>query len=146
SFVKLSPLKGKGLPIKFFLMTDSQLFSKNLDKYDLVSMQVIGKSENFSNFNLVNVFDPFQYYFILNTRIPPWNNRNARCAFFARLNPKNIIKVYGDRAKPADDFLPSGTLGYIKNDNYMGEIISQFKNVPLPVKKLICISLVATSI
>ncbi len=127
-------------------MPDSQLLVKDLDKYDLVSMQVIGKSDILSSFNLVNVFDPFQYYFILNTRIPPWNNRNSRCTFFARLNPETIISVYGDRAKPAHDLLPSGTLGYVKNDNYMGEIISQFKDVPLPVKKSICVSPVSTSI
>jgi hypothetical protein len=146
SFVNLSPIKGKGLPIKFSLIPDSQLLAKELHNYDVVSMQVIGKSGSFSNFNMVNVFDPFQFYFILNTRVPPWNNRNARCAFFSRLDPEMVINVYGDRARSADDFLPSGTLGYVKNEDYMREIKAQFKSSSLPIKKSVCVSFVATSI
>ncbi|MBV9576858.1 MAG: hypothetical protein JO149_09565 [Gammaproteobacteria bacterium] len=146
SVIALSPIKGKGLPIRFYLVPDSQLLNKDLDKYDLVSMQVIGNSNNLSNFKLMNVFDPFQYYFVLNTRIPPWNNRNARCAFFSRINPNIVMSVYEERAEHADNLLPSGTLGYEKNANYMEEIISNFKNVPLPAKKTICVSPIATSI
>jgi len=109
-------------------------------------MQVIGKSSTLSNFNLINIFDPFQYYFVFNTRIPLWNNKNARCIFFSRLKPEPLINIYGDRAKSADDFLPSGTLGYVKSENYMGKIIAKFKGTPLPHKKSVCVFFVATSI
>ena len=147
SFVKLNPIKGHGLPLKFTLVPDSQLLANDLDKFDIVSMRIIGHSEsNLSKFDVVKVFDPFQYYFVLNTRVSPWNNRNARCAFFSRLKPDVIRDIYGDAAKPADDFLPSGTLGYVKNENYMGEISTQFKAVPLPDMKSICVSYIATSI
>lgn len=146
STVKLTPIKGHGIPIEFTLVPDSQMLASDLDKYAIVSMQLIGKSNNLADFHLVNVFDPFQYYFVLNTRVSPWNNRNARCAFFSKIDPKIVIKVYGDRAKPADDFLPSGTLGYVKNENYIQEINDNYKNVPLPTKKSMCVSFIATSV
>ncbi len=146
SYVTLSSIKGKGMPVRFSLIPDSQLLAKDMDNYDLISMQVIGDSKSLSKFKLMNVFDPFQYYFVLNTRIPPWNTRNARCAFFSKINPNIVMSVYGERAERADDFLPSGTLGYVKTNNYMEEITSQFKNAPLPAKKSICVSPVATSI
>lgn len=146
STVKLMPIKGYGIPIKFTLLPDSQLLASDLDKYDIVSMQLIGKASSLADFRLVNVFDPFQYYFVLNTRVSPWNNRRARCAFFSRIDPNIVINVYGNRARPADDFLPSGTLGYVKNENYIQDIIDNYKNIPLPSKKSMCVSFVATSI
>lgn len=146
SFIKLSPTKRKGLPIQFSLIPDSQLLAKDLHKYDLVSMQVMGKSNSLTDFNLINVFDPYQYYFILNTRISSWSKREHRCALFAKIDPKTVMSVYGDKVKRADDFLPSGTLGYVKDENYMEKNIFKFKNATIPSKRSFHVCFVATSI
>jgi ABC-type transport system substrate-binding protein len=142
----LVPIKNKGLPLQFSYVPDSQVMVSDLDKYDIVAMQIMGKSKKINEFNLINVFDPFQYYFVMNTRVSPWNNRNNRCSFLAKIKSEGVVSVYGDRVKKADDFFPSGTIGYESNENNMKNIFSKYVNAPLPTKKSFCISFVASSI
>lgn len=144
--VKLEPTGHEGLPIDFYLIPDSQIYAKDVDKFDIISLEVIGTSEALKKFNVVNVFDPFQYYFALNTRIWPWNNLTARCTFFSKLSPSIPMKAYKDEVTAADDLIPAGTLGYVSHENYMQNIIDKFKNYNLPNKKSTCVSFIGTSI
>lgn len=146
--IRIEPVH-QGLPIDFYLIPDSQLSVNDVNKYDIVPLEVLGDTTKLSNFDAINVFDPFQYYFAFNTRITPWNNQSARCAFFAKLNPTISMRAYGDEVKPANDFLPSGTLGYDANANFMSSIISQYKNTSLPPlnhDSNICVSFVDSAI
>ena len=144
-YIELSPVS-KGIPIRFTFVPDNQIMTNDINKFDMISMEVVGNGNSFSDFQTIKVFDPYQYYLALNTRINPWKDRKARCAFFAKLNPSIAMTAYGNEAKKADNLIPSGVLGY-KNDNcYLNNIKQQFNVTPLPKKKNICVSFISTSI
>lgn len=145
SIIKLLPTK-EGLPINFYLLPDSQLAAKDIDNFDIVSLQLMGNSNKLSSFNAINVFDPFQYYFAFNTNVLPWKDKDKRCAFFSKLDPTVSMKVYGDQVRPADDFLPSGTLGYDAGKNNITDINNEYKNTLLPNKKTFCVSFIASAV
>ncbi|MCW5590070.1 MAG: hypothetical protein KIT27_10490 [Legionellales bacterium] len=121
-----------GFPVKFYYIPDGNLSSGQAKNFDIILLGIKNSRDIESNFNKVNIFDPFQVFYIPNIRKSPWNLKSARCALLARLDPSNVVSAYGNLAIPSTDFLPSGTLGYSDIENYSKRIQDIGKNFPLP--------------
>lgn len=144
--VVLIPNK-KGPSIIFSFEPKKQISMKEVKKYDLIlAMQIVGNPKKVEDFHTTQVFDPYQFYFDFNTRLPIWQNKKNRCSVFSKLNAEKILKEYGNKAKISDNLIPSGILGYSSNKNYLSDIIKEYVNIPAPEKADFCISLVATSV
>ncbi|OGT51114.1 MAG: hypothetical protein A3E84_04700 [Gammaproteobacteria bacterium RIFCSPHIGHO2_12_FULL_42_13] len=135
----------QGLPVKFIFTPKGELSANEANQYDLVMLH-IKDPENISNhLTAVEIFNPFQFFYIPNTRITPWNDKKARCTLFSKLNPQSIIRAYGKTVKPATDLIPAGTLGYAPID-YAGDIkLPQEKN-NFPKSQRFCFSYIPSSI
>jgi len=143
--VTLTPID-KGLPIIFTFQPNNQVPIQEAKKYDLIQMKIIGDPKKVGNFHTVQVFDPVQFYFAFNTRLPIWQNKRNRCAVFSRINPDTVIKKYDNKAKVAENLIPSGVLGYSSNKSYMSDFWVKYVATPIPKKRDFCASLLATSV
>lgn len=125
--IKLTPVS-KGLPIRFFLINGNQINSKELNKYDIINLKVLGNSPELKDFNLVELFSPKQFFIGLNSRSNLWKNKYERCAFLSNIDfNKDVLKKYGDDTLPANDLLPKGTFGYSEEANFNGQLIKLAK-------------------
>ncbi len=118
--VQLTPLK-EGLPIVFYFNKENQISREELNRYDIVSLQIEGESKQSTMnnaFRIEKIFDPYHIFLGLNILKKRWQNREDRCKFFANLNPQIVIDEYVDSAEYANDILPRGILGYSKHINY----------------------------
>jgi len=60
SWVDLEP-RGKGLPIRFYLLRTNEITKKELSQYDISDLAITNDhSGNIKNFRIVKVFDPYQ--------------------------------------------------------------------------------------
>lgn len=115
--IKLIPVR-RGIPIMFYLIQNNQINANQLKNYDIVTVNIIGKSKEINNFNVLETFDPIQYYIGLNSKSMFWKNKQDRCHFLGKINEKNLLSSYGSSAIAANDFLPKGVLGYNINHNF----------------------------
>lgn len=143
--ILLAP-KAKGLPVLFTFVPKNQMPIKEAMHYDLIVMQIKNNPKELKNYHTLQVFDPYQFYFAFNTRLPVWKDRKNRCSFFAKMNPLSILQQYGDNSKLADNLIPSGILGYSPNEHYLADIKQEYFHTPLPEKDKFCVSVVSTSI
>ncbi len=134
--IRLSPVR-QGLPIIFYLNKTNQINASELSKYDIVSINIIGKSTELNDFREVESFDPLQFYIGLNSKSKLWKNKYDRCDFLATLNIKNLLNSYGKPAIEATDLLPRGTLGYNINENFNVKIANIAKHNKKLTSKLI---------
>jgi len=137
---------GKGLQIIFTFEPNNQVTAKEAQKYNLIPMHIVGNPKEITHFHTVQVFDPYQFYFAFNTRLSIWQNKENRCAVFSRINSDTIIKQYDNKAKVADNLVPSGILGYSSNRNYLSGIMNKYAMRSIPKKKDFCVSLMTISI
>lgn len=78
--ISLMPVK-KGIPIIFYPNNKNQISANEIDKYDIVSLNIVGSSKIMINYNTFDIFDPLQVYVGLNVKNKPWQSRQARCSF-----------------------------------------------------------------
>lgn len=143
--IRLAPIN-EGNPLIFYLLPNSQINANEIDKYDLIGLEVLGSSAKLEKFSKLNIFDPFQYYLFLNTRIKPWDNQKQRCALLAKLNFDNVTRVYGNEVVPANDFLPTGTTGYSSEADFLNAARTHYKHIPLANKSTFCTAYLQSSI
>ncbi|MEO8401043.1 MAG: ABC transporter substrate-binding protein [Gammaproteobacteria bacterium] len=117
NYIKLTPVS-QGLPITFFLSKTSQIDASELEKYDIVGINVIGTSKELDNFNELEMFDPIQFYVGLNSNSKKWKSKYERCKFLSELDINGLLASYGNTMKEANDLLPKGVLGYNINENF----------------------------
>jgi len=115
--IKLQPIN-QGLPIIFDLNKTNQLNASDMKNYDIVSINVIGNSKELNNFNILNIYDPMQYYLALNSKSKFWKNKYERCKFLHDIDIKKLLVSYGEPAIEAIDFFPKGTLGYSSKGDF----------------------------
>jgi MarR-like DNA-binding transcriptional regulator SgrR of sgrS sRNA len=144
-FLELSPL-GKGFPIRFNFVPASEISPKDVKKYDLIPMIVSGQPEKLDQFHTLKIFDPYQFYFALNTKLPIWKNKENRCSFLSKIDTTSLKAAYKDTVKSADSLIPSGIIGYEQSSEFLQRTLSDYKNKPLPHKKEFCVSFVASSV
>ena len=65
----------KGFPIIFTFKTDNQISEKEAKKYDLIPTHIVGNPKKIEGFHTIRVFDPYQFYFAFNTRLPLWKTK-----------------------------------------------------------------------
>lgn len=147
--IRLIPVS-YGLPITFSIIKSNQIDSNNLDYYDIVSVNLTGESRKLKDFNLIEMFDPIQYFIGLNSRSKIWRDGADRCHFLTEIDIKKLLDSYGDSALAASDFLPKGSLGYNLNGNFNDQIHNLAKNYQKPkytkIAKPFCLSYLSVSI
>lgn len=114
--IELMPIS-HGLPITFYLIKANQIDVSEVSKYDIITLNVVGSSDELKDFDLLEMFDPIQYFVGLNTKSNKWKNKEDRCNFLSQLDLKDLLASYGKNAIEADDLLPKGTLGYRANNS-----------------------------
>ena len=147
--IKLTPI-AQGLPITFYRVNSNQIEASELDKYDIVTLNVVGNSKELNDFNAIDMFDPLQFYVGLNAQSKMWKNKYERCEFLTKLDIKNLLKSYGNRAIEANDILPKGTLGYNSNKNFNDQLNdlakNAFKNKSTKNGKQFCLAYLTVSV
>lgn len=147
-YIKLAPVS-RGLPITFRLIKSNQVNASDLGMYDIISMRVIGKSSEINDFNVIEMFDPVQFYVGLNSKSKLWKNKYHRCRFLAELDTKRLVSSYGESAKEANDVLPKGILGYNPSRDFKDQIIDISKkssHVELNSKSPFCLAYLTVSV
>lgn len=152
-YIKLIPIS-QGLPITFYLNKTNQINASELGKYDIVTINVIGKSKELDDFNVLEMFDPLQFFVGLNAKSKIWKTKYDRCKFLSELDTKKLLASYGTSygksAIEANDVLPKGTLGYKTNRNFNNQMMDLSKKAVYAESKLklhsLCISYLAVSI
>lgn len=120
--IQLTPISN-GLPIRFYLINENQIDSKDLGKYDIITLNILGKSEQINDFNLVELFSPKQFYIGLNPASNLWKDKYERCAFLSKLNiSEEMLKKYGNNTIIANDLIPKSTFGYSKEVNFNDQL------------------------
>lgn len=122
--IKLLPVKN-GIPITFHILDNNLINVDEMERYDLVSLHVVGLSNKIKKFKKLELFDPLQLYLGLNAKSNLWKDKKQRCAFLSRINPNNILKRYGNSATKANDFLPQGCLGYESSNQFMKKMLKE---------------------
>ncbi|HLB43299.1 MAG TPA: ABC transporter substrate-binding protein [Gammaproteobacteria bacterium] len=125
--IKLIPVS-QGLPITFDLIKANQIDASQVGNYDIITLNVIGNSKELNDFNMLEMFDPLQYFIGVNSNSKLWKNKYDRCKFLAELDTKNLFASYGKAAIEANDLLPRGTLGYSAGSDYAIEMAGLAKN------------------
>jgi hypothetical protein len=148
--IKLMPIS-QGLPIRFFLIDKNQIASKELSKYDIINLNILGKSQEIKDFNLVELLSPKQLFIGLNSKSKLWKNKYERCSFLSKVNiNKDTLKKYGKDLLPANDLLPKDTFGYSKDANFNEQLIKsakKYKNPTSPLKEQsFCLSYLVVSV
>lgn len=147
-FIKLIPVN-QGIPIIFYLSKTNQLNADEIKYYDIITINVIGNSKELNNFNIIDTFDPSQFYIGLNAKSKLWKNNNERCEFLSKLDTKNLLASYGNNSIKANDLLPQGVLGYSGavdvNNTYLSK--SSKKSLSKPdLKAPFCLAYLTVSI
>jgi hypothetical protein len=119
--IKLVPVTN-GLPITFILISTNQINANKMKDFDIVSLNVTGDSTDLKNFNEVNIYDPVQFFILLNSKSKFWKTKNQRCQFLNDIDVTNILNKYGSLAIKAKDFFPKGTLGYESTGSFFQTI------------------------
>lgn len=145
--ISLSPVK-KGLHIDFILNNKSNTNpdANEINKYDIIGQNLISNESNLMDFNRVEIFDPSQVYIGLNTNNKAWKSKSARCAFLSKLKINGILSNYGQSAKPANDLLPQGTLGYDYKSSFFSKLDTDYRNVSSPNLRNFCLAYLSVSI
>lgn len=147
--IKLIPTS-QGLPIRFYLIDKNQIESRELGKYDLINLKILGKSEQIKDFNLVELFSPKQFFIGLNSKSNLWKNKYDRCSFLSKLNINQVIlKKYGKDTVLANDLIPNGTFGYSKEANFNEQIIKsakKAKNIKFNNGQSFCLAYLTVSV
>lgn len=119
--ITLAPVT-HGLPVVFHSVKENALNAADIDEYDIVTVRVIGKSNQTKKFNLLRMFDPTQYFLGLNTKSDFWKTKSERCNFLTQINTKKLLTAYGPAAVEPNDLIPGGVLGYSAESNYTKEM------------------------
>ncbi|MFZ2314567.1 MAG: ABC transporter substrate-binding protein [Gammaproteobacteria bacterium] len=146
--IRITPVYS-GLPIVFTLIKSNQIEASEVGKYDIITLKVIGESKELNNFNVLEMFDPIQYFIGINSKSRLWKNKYDRCKFLSSLDLKNVISSYGESAIVANDLLPKGTLGYSQNNDYLFDLkrlANKSSQHSLNKEKSICFSYLTVSI
>ncbi|KTC94846.1 ABC transporter substrate-binding protein [Legionella feeleii] len=148
NIIKIVPIKDKGLPINFHIIKENQISSNDLDKFDIITVSVVGDTYNIAkNFDTIEIFHPKQFYIGLNVNSKRWKNKKERCAFLTQLDFSKIIKLHRSEITKATDLLPNGTLGYSDNGQYLKKLKENAKrSVASESKNPLCISYLTVSI
>ena len=148
--IKLIPIS-QGLPIRFYLIDKNQIESKESSKYDIINLNILGKSQELKEFNLVELFNPKQFFIGLNLKSNLWKNKYERCSFLSKLNiNENILTKYGRHTVRANDLLPRGTFGYSKDADFNDQLIKAEKKSKINKsnfnKKSFCLAYLTVSV
>lgn len=144
--IQLTPV-AKGLPIKFYLIGRNQINANDASKYDLITVNIIGKDSILNNFRIIETFSPKQYFIGLNSKSSQWKNKYERCAFLSAISTKTLIENFNQGAINSNDLLPIGTLGYNENANYNNQLKKNSRNIKITksIKKF-CLAYLTVSI
>jgi hypothetical protein len=111
STLTLSPLK-KGRPIKFDLLEGGALSEANLRKYEIIPPPFFTHTSVPAGYTRVDSFDPKQVLVAVNTKIPRWKTRAARCKLLAGISATGILREYGAEAESTSSLFPRGVIGF----------------------------------
>ncbi len=141
----------QGLPIRFSLVSKNQIESKELSKYDIVNLNILEKSQEIKDFNLIELLSPKQFFIGLNSRSKLWKNKYERCSFLSKVNiSKDTLKKYGKDLVPANDLLPKDIFGYSKEANFNEQLVKsarKYKNTISPLKaQSFCLAYLVVSV
>ena len=125
-YIKVIPVS-QGLPIVFYLIKTNQIDASELGKYDIVTINVIGKSKEMDDFIVLEMFDPLHFFVGLNSKSDIWKTKYDRCKFLSELNTNNLLASYGAVARVTNDLIPKGTLGYNRNQDFNDWLITLSK-------------------
>lgn len=110
----LEPVREKLHPIRFVLTGTSSLQTDEVKKYDLIGLPLSGSSPSLiQGYQIVELFDPYQIYFAINTQHSSWSSQEKRCQLLESINPHSVITSYHGDAEPAVDWFPRGVIGYV---------------------------------
>lgn len=143
----LKPAQNKNLrDLQFYLLGENQVFSYDVDKYDIVGLPIVGDAKAIPNYLTVKIFDPYHVFLALNARLPEWQSRENRCALFSKLDRRPVLQSYGDVAEVAKDIYPRGILGYNSKIDYPADLLAAKKPDLKPLQTGFCLSTLSVSI
>lgn len=142
-YVLISPVFKKGPKIAFHLFSENQVSAEKANMFDIIGVPIVGKKE-LADFKTYFIFDPYQIFIGLNTKLPRWKEKANRCNLFSHLDRTPIMNSYGDLGRVANDFFPKGVIGYNEDANFEAyyKKLSNSKNPP----NNFCLSIIAASI
>lgn len=146
TLMTIKPLNPDSLTVNFYLLASNQISPDMISHYNIINIHIAGKSHTPPGFRKINIFDPRQIYLGINSNLKPWQNRRNRCALLAKVKRNIIKRGYGDNARPANDFVPAGVLGYQPAAHFIEDIRQQYAITPLPPLKHLCLSYLSVSI
>jgi hypothetical protein len=115
-YISLVPIHKQGNMIKFWYRDSYE--DKSADEFDIIPALTAITSVPNSNFSVQKLFDPYQILLAVNTKLAPFQRRQDRCSFFAKLNPTSLVNKLGPDYVVTKSLFPRGILGYSENQNW----------------------------
>ncbi len=143
--ISLIPVK-KTVPIVFYVNKRNQIHTDEINKYDIIGLNIIGNNDELKKFNLVEIFDPLQFYLGLNLNRKKWKNKLDRCSFLSKLNRQILLGSYGSMANLSNDFFPQGTFGYSGKTNFFANEEIKYKKIPAHKMNDFCLAYLSVSV
>ncbi len=113
--LELIPTKNKdSFSIHFVLTGTSTVQAKEVTQFDLIGLPIEGNADGVlkKEFESIQLFDPYQIYIAINTKLKEGSTKESRCQFLKTFNPSSILPFYQGQAEMALDWFPRGILGY----------------------------------
>ena len=145
-YIFIKPNNPDDIPVKFFLIANNEINQSEVSNYSIIDMAVDGSPESLKGFQRIDIFDPSQIYIGINATKQPWQSLSARCSFLAHFDTQKVLQSYGNIAKLANDFIPSGILGYDPNATFIQNIRNKYSKVVPPKLNKVCIAYLTVAI
>ncbi len=96
--------------VRFHLFADNEIAGEQAGQFDVIAMPITGTVA--PTLRELQIYDPYQIYVVINTRLKPWADRARRCQALAGFQVDRALSLYKGRAVAAEDFYPKGSFGY----------------------------------
>lgn len=137
----LEPVREKLHPIRFLLTGTNNVPADDILQYDMIGLSVSGDSPILTQqYQVVELFDPYQIFFAINTKLLPWSTKEKRCRLLQSMDPEMLINAYNGAAEPSTDWFPRGIIGYV---NTQAKILPQ---TPVTFEQPFCLAMLGVSI
>ncbi len=111
--LQINPVNSKvGVPIEFHYLGRNSMSKDELKAFDISPVTIDESTGAPEAYRAELSFDPYHIFLALNSSLPKWSMRNARCKFFSHLDTLALVSHYKGAAERAVDVFPRGVLGY----------------------------------
>lgn len=143
--IRLAPVQPGALPVIFHLRAGKPVGPEDLNQFDIVGLSLAPSQPSAAGFRVEKTFDPYHLFLGLNTRLPQWRDREARCRLFASLDRKPVLDRYGSEGEPAKDLVPRGVLGFVPTVDYYADLHKRYLT-HLPAVPIACMGILSVSV